>query len=60
MSFLKAGDCTESSFLEFGVGPGSGGSKRFGENRPFSVLARVRRSQTGTFLKAGLVQHRHV
>ena len=33
-SFFKGRVCTESSFLAFGAGPGSGGSKRFIFERP--------------------------
>ena len=33
-SFFKGRACTESSFLAFGAGPGSGGSKRFIFERP--------------------------
>ena len=65
---LKGPPCIESSFLRFGAGPGSGGSKRlifkgraytessfldFGTGPGFGEV------QNGSFIKAVLVQNRH-
>ena len=65
---LKGPPCIESSFLRFGAGPGSGGSKRlifkgractessfldFGTGLGFGEV------QNGSFIKAALVQNRH-
>ena len=82
VSFLKAGlvqnrhfwsfkgrACTESSFLGFCTGPGSGGPKRVilkarvateSSFLGFGTGPGVGEVPNGTFLKAGLVQHRHV
>ena len=66
--FFKGRACTESSFLAFGAGPGSGGSKRFILKRPglYRILifgvwcgSGLWRVKKGIFSKAGLVENRH-
>ena len=65
---LKGPPCIESSFLRFGTGPGSGGSKRFifkgracteSSFLDFGTGPGFREVQNGSFIKAAIVQNRH-